>query len=304
MDEAVVAAWERPPVVLTAEDLGNQYIEEMEAARKAKESGIPRGPRTGIRGLDNMFGGYLPPGLYLMHGTPGVGKSVLASQMSTDCGFPAVYVSAEMSPLELMKRHVARASKTSKPQLLRGRLDPEDEIARLRWAISEAPDWFVMDGLSNPVHPDWIVDEVNKIRLFRETEHVLVIIDALHPWARRLAAAGSDIGKKTSVDILNEALDTMTRLANEEHIPVIMLAHRNRASMKEGGLSAVKGTSDAEHIADVVIDLHLEDQKQQNDLQRITIASAPKNRFGITGAQVRLMFDSDKQSFHELDLYR
>ena len=48
------------------------------ARRLAKSEGRPLGPVTGFSKLDVMLSGSLMPGLHILHGSPGVGKSAFA----------------------------------------------------------------------------------------------------------------------------------------------------------------------------------------------------------------------------------
>src|SRR5687768_2449406 len=94
-----------PPLPLAA--LLGEWEADAQAAFDARVKGIPRGPVTGLAGVDEALGGVLQPGLHVVHGGPGVGKTALGLQIAATCGFPALYVSAEMRPLELLKRLTA-----------------------------------------------------------------------------------------------------------------------------------------------------------------------------------------------------
>lgn len=48
------------------------------AARIARETGVPRGPITGFTEIDHTMGGALEPGVHVVHGGAGCGKSAFA----------------------------------------------------------------------------------------------------------------------------------------------------------------------------------------------------------------------------------
>src|SRR5688500_18845662 len=89
------------PRLLPLADLTDEFLAEAEATHSAREEGKLRGPATRLLTLDREIGGALPNGLNVAHGGPGVGKTAFACQVAASCGFPALIVSAEMSPLEL-----------------------------------------------------------------------------------------------------------------------------------------------------------------------------------------------------------
>ena len=67
---------------------------EADADRRniARKEGRLLGPVTGLKSLDRMLGGYMAPGVHVLHGDPGAGKTALALQIAASCGFPALYV--------------------------------------------------------------------------------------------------------------------------------------------------------------------------------------------------------------------
>jgi replicative DNA helicase len=54
----------------------------------AYQAGQARGPLTGLPALDTLLGGALEPGLHILHGSPGCGKSALALSLAARCGCP------------------------------------------------------------------------------------------------------------------------------------------------------------------------------------------------------------------------
>ena len=61
-------------------DLVTEFVADTEAAREALESGMPRGPITGMARLDETIGGYFSNGLHILQAAPGAGKSAFSLQ--------------------------------------------------------------------------------------------------------------------------------------------------------------------------------------------------------------------------------
>src|SRR5918996_1264990 len=83
-----------------------------------------RAPVTRIPQLDDVLGGALQPGVHVVHASPGAGKTALALQIAATCGFPALFVTCEMAPLELLRRITARVTETLLGRLKSGEYDP------------------------------------------------------------------------------------------------------------------------------------------------------------------------------------
>src|SRR5918997_1542382 len=112
------------PRLLRLGDLLSDLAADASAAHDAYTSGTPRGPVTGLRTLDRELGGALAAGTHVLHPEPGAGKTALALQVAATCGFPALFVSCEMSALELLRRHTARVTSTYLGRLKSGELGP------------------------------------------------------------------------------------------------------------------------------------------------------------------------------------
>src|SRR5438045_667911 len=98
------------PRLLSLAGLLPEWEDDAIAARDAYVNHIPRGPVTGLPELDSALGGNLQPGVTVLQANTGTGKTALALQIAATCGFPALYLSAEMRALELFRRHAARVT--------------------------------------------------------------------------------------------------------------------------------------------------------------------------------------------------
>ena len=108
-------------------DLVADLVADAEAAHVAYLTGRPRGPQTGLAAVDEALGGDMAPGVHVLQAAPGAAKTALALQMAATCGFPALYVSAEMQLLELLRRVTSRVTGTFLGKLKSGEL-PAAEV--------------------------------------------------------------------------------------------------------------------------------------------------------------------------------
>ena len=139
-------------------DLLEAWVADAEAAFAARLAGTPRGPLTGVARLDSALGGFLAPGLHILHGEPGTGKTAFALQVAASCGSPALFVTTEMGPLELLRRITARVTNTYLGRLKSGELTAAASLElehRARPAAKErrSPSRQYRAGRSDPGPP-------------------------------------------------------------------------------------------------------------------------------------------------------
>jgi len=266
---------------------------DAEAAHQAKTTGKPRGPVTGLSRLDRELGGCLHPGVNIVHGTPGVGKTAFCLQVAASCGCPALFVTCEMSPLELFRRVTARVTGTYLGRLKSGELTPAESLALARRGVQAAPLLAFADATQAFAAPAWIREVALAVR--GDSPHLLLVVDSIHSWAE--AAPGG----LTEYDALNAGLAALRALSHELACPVLAVAERNRASMATGGLSAGAGTRKIEYGAEAVIDLSRpEDTKPDAKGEVPVTAKLAKNRHGAVGGVVKLRWHGALQRFEEV----
>jgi hypothetical protein len=151
------AASEQPRLLRFA-DVLPALRADAEGAHEARTKGLARGPVTGLGELDDVLGGVLQPGLHVTQGGSGIGKTAFALQVAATCGFPALFVSCEMSLVELLRRHTARATGTFLDRLKSGELAPDDVVRRAEQAIAAAPQLALVDGTRAFVTSDLLLD--------------------------------------------------------------------------------------------------------------------------------------------------
>ena len=117
------------PRLLRLRSLLDEWEADAVAAHLAHTTGTPRGPITSLKALDRELGGALGPGLHVVHASPGVGKTAFCLQVAASSPFPALYLTCEMAPLELFRRHTARVTSTFLGRLKSGEFDPAYSVS-------------------------------------------------------------------------------------------------------------------------------------------------------------------------------
>jgi replicative DNA helicase len=276
------------------------------AAYEACVSGKPPGAITGLASLDRELSGHLVPGLHFVHGQPGAGKTAFVLQLAASCQCPALLVTCEMSPAELLRRHTARTTGTFLGRLKNGEMRPEDAEALARRAIEAAPLLAFVDatqGAARPFPSLYAKPDERDFNLFnaarvvkRDAPHLLIVVDSLHSWSEGLASGVQEY------EALNSAVADLRGLAHALRCPVLVVSERNRDSMKTGGMNAGAGTRKIEYGAETVIDLERDPAKREDGAGEVEVLlKLAKNRHGAAGKTVPLKFNGALQSFRELD---
>lgn len=281
------------PPLLRFSDVVNSVVDEATLVYSARQNGKALGPMSGLPLVDKKLGGRFPIGIVPVLGNAGAGKSAFCLQLASSCGCPALYVSCEMTPAELLRRQMARVGDIYLARLKSGELRPE-EIHRLALkAATSAPDLALMDATS--ICPT--LDHLKAVgaALRGKEGHLLLVVDSLHSWIE-----GARTGA-TEYDALNAAMARLREMALEHQIVVVVICERNRASIDAGGLNSGAGSRRIEYGAEVMLDL-LRDREAKPDAHGevpITLCFA-KNRNGVAGDKVALSFNGRLQRFREV----
>jgi len=231
-----------------------------------------------------------------MLGGSGVGKTALALQLAAACECPALYVSCEMTALELMRRLCARNSKTFLGKYKDGTLSPSVVATHARQLAEDAPLLAIADATTAYASPTWIEEKARAIR--GESAHVLVIIDSLHSWASSAGLEASEY------ELVSAAAKELRALAARLECPVLAISEMNRASMSRGSkddkLSAGAGSRKIEYGSESVISLEADsDEMDEPDGSKPITLTFAKNRHGAKGAGIKLLFHGALQSYRE-----
>ena len=281
--------------ILRFSDVLGELRADADANHAARTSGTLRGPITGLSRLDKEISHALAPGLHGIYGNAGAGKTALALQITTSCGFPALYVTCEMAPSELLRRHTARATQTFLGRLKSGELSGESVEALARRAMGAAPDVALLDATQAPANPFRVAECARIVK--RESAHVLIVIDSLQSWAEMMAPNGAG-----EYETLNAGILALRKLAHEIKCPVLFLSERNRKGNEKssGGLNSGAGTRKIEYATETVFDLDRDMEAQANGAGEYSIKlKIAKNRHGSVGTEIPLLFNGALQQFRE-----
>lgn len=283
---------EPKPQLYRLSDVLGDLRRDADAAHDARTKGIARGPQTGIAGLDRELSGALSPGLHFVPGNAGAGKTAFCLQMAASCACPALFVTCEMAPVELLRRHTARATKTYLGRLKSGEMSGADAERLAKQAIEAAPMLAFADATRAPASPKYLHDCAQIVR--GSFPHLLIVVDSLHAWAQGTARGLSEY------ESLNEAVMNLQRLALTLRCPIVIVSERNRASMEKGGQSSGAGTRKIEYGGETIIELDREKDAREDGGGEVSITlRLSKNRHGAAGKTLVLKFNGALQSFRE-----
>lgn len=286
-----------PPPLLPLRNLIDELGRDAAERYAAKEARTPLGPLSGMADLDDRLGGAFCPGLHILHGSPGSGKTAFALQAAADAGCPALFVTCEMTPLELLRRIIARVTRTFLGKLKTGELPPGKVVELAKKAAATAPFLAILDATQQPATTADVTIAAETVRSLRQdSSHLLIVVDSLHSWAD-----GQDTGGVPEYDRLNNALAALRALSGRLSVPVLAISERNRASMNAGGQSAGAGTRKIEYGAETVLELQAEAESEKmgfdSNGQKDVKLRISKNRNGETGGDISLRFEGRIQAF-------
>jgi len=255
--------------------------------------GIP----SGFSRLDHLLNG-LEPGLLVLGGQPGMGKTTLANQIAAnvaEAGVPVLYVSYENSRENLILKQLCRLAGISETDARRGTADPVAlAVVAQRFGQQSGSLYYVEASADLTVEGIGIIGK--QIQRRHKAERVLVIVDYLQKMAH---TAGYDEMRANVGKIAAQLRDLSRALAS----PVLALASLNRAGYKDGAkpnIANLKESGDIEYGADVIL-LMSEgetDGPPLGDGKRITLR-IEKNRGGPSGENVRFVFRPAVGDFRE-----
>ena len=278
------------PRLLQLRSLLEEFSDDAEARFDARQTGKPLGAVTGFSELDRELSGALAPGLHILHGSPGSGKTAFALQVAAQCKCPALYVTAEMAPVELLRRITARTTKTYLGRFKSGEFAPVQALDLARRACDAVPFLAIADATQAPARTDTLFGYAETTRkLSPDNPHLLLIIDSVHSWVRGWQ------GEATETEALIAGISALQALAQRLNCAVVGIAERNRAGMKEGGMNAAAGTRTFEYGAESVLELST-DKTTALGQTPITLTLS-KNRHGAPGRKISLYFKGATQTF-------
>lgn len=286
------------PRCLPLRDLLGEWEETAAKLHEAKKTGVPIGPVSGFPTLDRELCGAFLPGLHVIHGEPGAGKTAFALQTACDCRAAAVFVSCEMGALELLRRITARVTGTYLGRFKTGELSPAESLALAKRACEETPSLLLVDATDAPAAASHIEAAAAAWKERTESEHALIVVDSIHSWAESVCHEAEEYSA------VNASLLALRRIAKRLNCPVLGIAERNRASMTKGGLSASSSSRKFEFGPETVLGLGRARDKSGEPKPEAAgwipvDLVIEKNRNGAKGRTAKLEFHGAQQEFRE-----
>lgn len=279
------------------EDVVSEVLEEAEDAREhyqATDDPI-RGVKTGVGRLDEITGG-LQPGLTILSGGPGIGKTTLALQIGADAaaeGVPVLYVTFENSPRQLVRKGMGRVGDVNPKEIRRGTVPlKETKAAAKKWR-EKAHRLAFIEGRSD-LSPGQIRGKARRLLARHEADRCLVVVDYLQLYAKAANDLNDSDGLRERVERMGQRL---REVSMQLRSPVLAISSQSRSAGYSGtgsaDLDTLKESGDLEYGADVVAILTEPDDRQATDPASPVDLTVAKNRNGETG-RVELIFRPDR----------
>lgn len=242
--------------------------------------------KTGLYALDRQLGGGMfRQGMYIIGARPGMGKTTLALNIAENIagsGKPVLFVSLEMSRIQIISKRIAAASLLSYTDIITGKLDDAgikltNEIVE---RINSKP--FYMTDRSG-------MTSAEIMRAARQIEGIsAIVVDYLG-----LVRPSDDAAKKPRYEQMTEISADLKAIAKTLDVPVLVLCQLNRENASRADarprLTDLRDSGAIEQDADAVILLHRKDYYKATeagysapDIEEIELIVA-KNRHANTG---------------------
>lgn len=254
---------------------------------------------TGIAGLDKALDGGLHAGLTVLGAVSSMGKTSLMLQMADTlaaAGRNVLFITIEMSRMELIAKSAVRGTKERARSLLDGKL-PEEKVRGLISAYRQKTggrvELWEPDAHLTPAFLD------EKVSAFcAQHESPVLFLDYL----QLVAPARAGMTEKQTADA---AVAMLKQLARRYDMPVVAASSLNREAYRPGsaepGLSAFKESGSVEYSADLLLVLkyRTDADRENKTAPRHLALTILKNRFGATGESIPLDYEPEKELFRD-----
>lgn len=268
------------------------------------ESGQTRGLSTGLRYVDEHYGGLRPDTLYILAARPGMGKTTLALKWATSAAHQAAeedlgrveFFSIEMSEDEIVGSALASLASIDRRIIRDGGLR-DNQWVKLHGAMTQLVDM--------PLYFHEDVTTVEQIRARCRRTHQRHRVAAIFVDYLQLLRSGAQRWNNKNEE-LAEVSRSLKLLSRELHVPVIVLAQLNRniehrANKGRPTLSDLRDSGAIEADADVVSFVYrpvaYDNQADPYAAELIT----EKQRLGVSPATIPLRFVPEFVRFEDAD---
>ena len=254
---------------------------------------------TGIAGLDKALDGGLHAGLTVLGAVSSMGKTSLMLQMADTlaaAGRNVLFITIEMSRMELIAKSAVRGTKERARPLLDGKL-PEEKVRGLISAYRQKTGGRVeLWEPDAPLTPAFLDEKVSAF--CEQHESPVLFLDYL----QLVAPARTGMTEKQTADA---AVAILKQLARQYDMPVVAASSLNREAYRPGsaepGMSAFKESGSVEYSADLLLVLkyRTDADKEIKTGPRHLVLTILKNRFGATGESIPLDYEPEKELFRD-----
>lgn len=259
--------------------------------------------KTGFYDLDKQLGGGMfRQGMYVVGARPGMGKTTLALNIAENIASadkPVLFVSLEMSRVQIISKRIAMASLLSYTDIMTGRLrDYELKTAgSILDRVITRP--FAMTDKSS-------MTAAEILRAAKQVDGLqAVVVDYLG-----LVRPSEEAQKKPRYEQITEISADLKAMAKSLDVPVLVLAQLNRESTNRAGsrpqLTDLRDSGAIEQDADAVVLLHrkdyyeaVKDDYTAPEIEEVELIVA-KNRHANTGV-VKLAWHGKTGKIGEFD---
>ncbi len=286
------------------------------------------GIKTGLTGLDNKTLGL--DGLIVLGGIAGAGKTSLALQLAYGAcklGTPAIFYSLEMPRRAIFTKLLNRLARVRYSDILLKGRQYLDEAKQDKTLLGEDIDFYKL--LSKEQAEDLkkargeLVEVGNKFYLrtreskeaeitFETVEKEINLIKANHDNAEKVLVAIDHLqvfnaGEyKDQIDKEGKLITGFKGISERTGATILLISQKNKAGFSnKGGLQTIKGSVDIVYLADVVMFLEGENEKDtdviadfgEQTLKKINLI-IEKNRYNAPSG-IKLDFNGEYSSFEE-----
>lgn len=245
------------------------------------------GIKTGLAELDKKTLGL--DGLIVLGGIAGQGKTSLALQLAFDVcelGTPTIFYSLEMPRRAIFTKILNRLAQVKYSDiLLKGRQyldetrqdknllgedidfyklltkDQADKLKQAKEKLTKTSDKFYLrsrESKEADITFESVEREINLIKAEHKADKVLVVIDHL-----QVFNAGDNY--KDQIDREGKLITGFKGITERTGATIVLISQKNKAGFTSRGLQTIKGSVDIVYLADVVMFLESETEKQTNN---------------------------------------
>lgn len=271
-------------------EIAAEYIAELRQP-KARQRIV----MSGVLGLDETIGGFMPGELVVLAARPNVGKTALAMQMACHVaahGRGVLFVSLEMEDRELVGRILCGTSGVNSQLIRAGEYDDRD-IGRLEWAGAKISD-YPLTVWDPPRATTTQIRARAKRRAVSSSGLSLLVVDYI-------SLIQPTDHKRALFEQIGQITGDLKAMAKELPVPVLALCQLNRqADGEEPRLSHLRYSGSVEQDADCVLFIHREPKDNTTTLMIAKHRHAPTGSIQLRWVPERTRFENGPTGYEEL----